>query len=119
VRAVGRPTDNLAAYEHYLQGLAFWTRRNVAEDRTRAIAAYRAAVEEDPDFAAAWTALASSQISDFATYAVIESSAAAEISLGRVRALSPTAPETMQLEARWAYMVERDYERGRTLLDSV
>jgi TolB-like protein len=58
-----RGTRNVRAYELYLLGLGRW---NVRGDRQlrQALGHFRAAVEEDPDFAMAWAAMAR-------TYAVL------------------------------------------------
>jgi TolB-like protein len=52
-------TADLGAYESYLRGRYLFLQRGVAS-LTEAVAAHRAAVEQDPDFADAWAALAQS-----------------------------------------------------------
>jgi TolB-like protein len=50
-------TANLGAYESYLRGRYLFLQRGVVS-LTEAVAALRSAVEQDPDFADAWAALA-------------------------------------------------------------
>ncbi|MGH6877273.1 MAG: tetratricopeptide repeat protein [Rhizomicrobium sp.] len=55
------PSGNLEAYNAYLEG-NFYGHRQSLEDARKAVAAYSAAVRLDPDYAAAWAALAPSEI---------------------------------------------------------
>jgi TolB-like protein/Flp pilus assembly protein TadD len=55
------PTQNVEAYELYLQGRAIWKRRG-AENLKRAIDLYQAAIGKDPAFARAHAALASAYV---------------------------------------------------------
>ena len=55
------PTQNVEAYELYLQGRAIWKRRG-AENLKRAIELYQAAIGKDPAFARAHAALASAYV---------------------------------------------------------
>jgi tetratricopeptide (TPR) repeat protein len=55
------PTQNVEAYELYLQGRAIWKRRG-AENLKRAIELYQAALGKDPAFARAHAALASAYV---------------------------------------------------------
>ena len=55
------PTQNVEAYELYLQGRAIWTRRG-AENLRRAIDLYQRAIGLDPAFARAHAALASAYV---------------------------------------------------------
>jgi TolB-like protein/Tfp pilus assembly protein PilF len=56
-----KPTENLEAYERYLQGRYFWQRRG--EDNIRhAIDLFEQATELDPMFARAWSSLAAAHI---------------------------------------------------------
>lgn len=51
-----RPTENLDAYQHYLQGRAF-TQRRTREDLLTALRYYEKALEEDPNYALAYVGL--------------------------------------------------------------
>ncbi len=57
----GHPTDNLDAYELYLQGRYFWQRRG-GDNIRKAIALFEQAIEIDPVFARAWSSLAAAYI---------------------------------------------------------
>ncbi len=54
---VAAPTDDLEAYQLYLQGRFFWNKRT-ADDFARAIELYERAIERDPEFALAYAGLA-------------------------------------------------------------
>ena len=56
-RIEDRPTTSLAAYDKYLKGRAHYYRYR-PEDNEQAIRLFRSAIDEDPEFAAAWAALA-------------------------------------------------------------
>ena len=58
---VQNPTDNLEAYELYLQGRYFWQRRGEDNIR-RAISLLGMATDLDPQFARAWSSLAAAHI---------------------------------------------------------
>jgi TolB-like protein len=53
-----RPTENLAAYDHYLRGLSYFHQRT-SDGLQRAIEAYEGAIELDRAFAPAYAGLAS------------------------------------------------------------
>jgi len=52
-----RPTENLKAFQYYMQGLSFAQRRT-REDLLTAISYYDRAIEEDPDYALAYAGFA-------------------------------------------------------------
>jgi TolB-like protein len=56
-----KPTENLRAYEHYLQGRYFWQRRGEDNIR-RAIDRFEQATKLDPQFARAWSSLAAAHV---------------------------------------------------------
>ncbi len=57
----GHPTENLEAYELYLQGRYFWQRRG-GENIRKAIGFFQEAIALAPDFARAWSSLAAAYI---------------------------------------------------------
>ena len=59
--AAGHPTENLEAYELYLQGRYFWQRRG-GDNIRKAIELFIEAIELAPDFARAWSSLAAAYI---------------------------------------------------------
>ncbi len=68
VAALGQPSTTVpAAYESYLRGRYFWNRRT-ADSLERAVAEYRAALQQDPNFALAHAGLADT----YATQALLE-----------------------------------------------
>jgi TolB-like protein/Flp pilus assembly protein TadD len=56
-----RPTENLAAFEIFLRGRHFWSRRG-ADNIRKAIQLFNEAIELDPGFARAWSSLAAAHI---------------------------------------------------------
>ncbi|HEX9652067.1 MAG TPA: tetratricopeptide repeat protein, partial [bacterium] len=60
-------TDNLAAYEHLLQGHEAIS-RYTKEDNERAIKHFKSALELDPAFVRAWAGLANAYVGRFARY---------------------------------------------------
>jgi serine/threonine protein kinase/Tfp pilus assembly protein PilF len=54
-----KPTDNMKAYNLYLQGRWFWNRRT-SEGMRKAIEYYNQAIEEDPRYALAYSGIADS-----------------------------------------------------------
>ncbi|HEX3666638.1 MAG TPA: tetratricopeptide repeat protein [Rhizomicrobium sp.] len=55
------PSGNLEAYNAYLEGI-FYAHRSAQKDGDQAVAALNVAVRLDPDYAAAWAALASAEL---------------------------------------------------------
>jgi DNA-binding winged helix-turn-helix (wHTH) protein/tetratricopeptide (TPR) repeat protein len=55
---VARRTTSVRAYEHYLQGIFHRSRRDANATVEPAIASFEAALQEDPEYAAAWAGLA-------------------------------------------------------------
>ena len=61
VLADSRPTENLEAYDLYYQGRYLWRLRG-REDVAKSVEYFEQALELDPDFARAWSALAAAQV---------------------------------------------------------
>jgi len=64
-----KPTENLDAYQAYLQGRYFWQRRG-EDNITRAIDLFKRAIDLDPDFARAWSSLGAAYIT-LPTYSAV------------------------------------------------
>jgi eukaryotic-like serine/threonine-protein kinase len=93
VRIAKRGTDNLRAYEAYLQGRYFWSRFE-PESFPKSIAAFMKAVELDPTFA-----LAHVGIADFYAWASIYGLVAPTIALPQMLA---SAREALHIDASLA-----------------
>jgi adenylate cyclase len=107
-----RPTENLAAYDLYLQARthSYLTRRG-AENREKLL---REAVAADPNFAEAWGQLAVTiaqfEFRDFEHSP--ERMAEADAAIGRAVRLAPESPETVRALGNYAYAGYRDYPRA-------
>ncbi|HJR52407.1 MAG TPA: adenylate/guanylate cyclase domain-containing protein [Gemmatimonadota bacterium] len=121
-RIAERPTEDVQAYEWYLKGRHFLSRRTVSTLR-QAIECFRKAVAADPSFAEAWVGLADGLVL-LATYSETplsevadEARAAAE----RALALSPDLGEAeislgFLANSEWQWEeAERRYRRGLDL----
>ncbi len=107
-----RGTQDLAAYEAYLQG------RQLAGAHTRAgtrdaIAAYARALDLDPAFAAAWTALAEAHTLAFEWYGrTTHDATQAELASARALALDPDSAETLTARGQALVAASRPDEAG-------
>ncbi len=101
-----KPTTSEVAYDHYIRGEGFRMRVRLQE----AIDAYEQATREDPDFAAAWAALARSRFHGNFVGTADATIADAELALEQARLLAPDAADTMLAEAVLADNFEETYE---------
>jgi TolB-like protein/Flp pilus assembly protein TadD/predicted Ser/Thr protein kinase len=94
-----RPTENLPAYDAYLQGEAVRAASADLESYRRAAAHYQDAVNRDPAFALAWARLAGIRSSLYA-YGTPDPAMArgAMDALGRARSLAPGSTATAMAE---------------------
>lgn len=109
-RLMERTTTQALAYEHYLRGLQLWDRRSEAEI-LRAIDHFRAAVEVDADYAAAWAGLSYAYLvlPEYSTRADVEDVRAASRAAAQ-RALDLDPEQSDALTAMgWGRLVQ-DYE---------
>ena len=114
----GIPTENLKAYQAYLRGTELGPKLTMQGIRG-AIAAYREAIELDPEFGDAWASLAFGLIrqyweegaEDGATpnEALIDESRQA---LERAQQLNPASAWTFIVESYFHYYAFRDYSSG-------
>jgi len=111
------PTENVAAYELYLQGKRFALGESEIGFDT-AVDLYREALKLDPDFALAWIGLAQAYINNFWTYGGdpkdLESCRDA---IDRAKAIDPDFPELYMAEGFYHYWGLLDYETALLNLD--
>jgi TolB-like protein/Tfp pilus assembly protein PilF len=114
-RAVtARPTDNPAAYEEYLRGIALGNKLTAApHDLTDAVAHFSRAVELDPKFALAWSLLS---VANTFAYAEAERTPQraeeAKKALEQARQLQPDGGEVDFAEGMYRYRVLRDFSNA-------
>ena len=107
-----RPTDNPAAYEAYLRGLALWNKLTGApQDLLDTVAHLSRAVELDPKFVVAWSLLS---VAHTFVYAESERTRAAggpgREALERAQRLQPDIGEVHFAEGMYRYRVLRAYD---------
>src|SRR5262249_45295584 len=105
-----KPTNNPAAYEAYLRGLAYDGRVSMNYDAENVIRSYERAVQLDPDFALAWARL--SRINAFLSFGDNDPVGrdAAKRALENAQRLAPNSPETLLALGYYQHLVLRDYE---------
>ncbi len=106
-----RPTENLAAYDLYLQVRFLSPSKARAETREKLL---QEAVDLDPSFAAAWAELAGNHAAFifFDWENTPERLALADAAMARAVRLAPDAPEVMTMLGTYAWMGYRDYARA-------
>jgi len=104
-----RPTASLEAYTHYLHGRELRA-GEVAPDALRgALAAYRRAVEIDPDFAAAWAELAAGHVDAMRLGGMrADDAEEARRAVEHAEALAPESPDTRKARGRYLHVVGGD-----------
>ncbi len=120
VALVEAPTDNLEAYNKYLQGRQLWHSRGIQNLQVSA-ALLEQAVELDPDFAEAWAALADSWllIPEYSESRSMETIPRARDAVNRALELKPGMPQALTTRAYLRFMydydwvnAERDFKRA-------
>jgi TolB-like protein/Tfp pilus assembly protein PilF len=106
-----KPTNNPEAYDAYLRGLAFETRRNYSMDaRRKAIDFFERAVQLDPNFAVAWAHLSRA---DASWYHGGDTTAArrdaAKNALENAQKLQPNSHETLLALGHYQFRMLREY----------
>jgi serine/threonine-protein kinase len=104
------PTENLEALDLYYQGLEYYrTRAGYGfESSRRAESTLAAAVEADPQFAAAWAALAQARAWQIRNGVETDTTGARE-ALDRAVALAPEERETIVAEGVYLYYAKADF----------
>ena len=111
------PTDNVAAYELYLQGKRFALGETEIGYDT-AVELYMEALKLDPDFKLAWVGLAYVYISSYWTYGgdPIDRDKARD-AIDTAKAIDPDFPELYMAEGAYYYWGLLDYETALLNLD--
>lgn len=113
------PTENLDAYDYYLQGHQYFLRTFSERDLRIAQRMYQRAVTIDPTFALAYARLseAHSYIYWFHYDHSHERAIAAREAAQRARQLAPDAPEVRRAVAYYLYHCQLDYKRALAEFD--
>jgi TolB-like protein/Tfp pilus assembly protein PilF len=112
-----KPTNNPAAYDAYLRGLAAEGQGlHSVYSRETAVGFYEQAVRLDPAFALAWSRLS---LADFDLYSSPNDPTdarrdAAKRALDMAQKLQPNSPETLLALATYQVVVLRDYELAKS-----
>jgi TolB-like protein len=110
------PTENSAAYDAYLRGLAFIRKTNFLE----AARTLQQAVTLDPDFAPAWALLSQAHARAYHNGDRTASRRdAAQHALKEAVRLQPDALETLRTQAYFQYWVLRDFAGARQRFEQV
>ena len=106
-----KPTQNAAAYDSYLRGVAI-DDAHTLETTERVAALYAEAVQLDPQFALAWArlAVARSQLYFNGLHLQTNSAAAVKDSADRAMSLQPELGETWLAQGVYRYRVLRDFQ---------
>jgi len=122
-KLVSAPTDNLEAYNKYLQGRQLWHSRG--ERNLQASAELlQEAVRLDPEFAEAWAALADAWLllPEYSASRSVETVAPARDAVNRALELMPDLPQALTTRAYLRFMhdyqwddAERDFQRALAL----
>jgi len=109
-----RSTDNVAAYNKYLQGRAMWHQRGQS-GLTAAIESLREAVKLDPGFSDAWTALADALVlmPEYGSPEVREYVAMARDANNRAMEIDPESAHALTTRAYFKLMYDYDYDGAR------
>jgi TolB-like protein/class 3 adenylate cyclase/Tfp pilus assembly protein PilF len=104
------PTEDLEALDLYYQGLEYNRRSGALSESSRlAVSTLAAAVEADPQFAAAWAALAQAHAWRLRTGAETDTTGARQ-ALDRAVALAPKSRETLVAEGIYLYYAKADFD---------
>ncbi|MEE9190506.1 MAG: protein kinase [Candidatus Neomarinimicrobiota bacterium] len=108
------PTDNLEAYEFYQQGKIIFNKGFTLEYFESAMAMFEKAVELDPDFVIAYTALCEAHLAKFFYHGSItkEHLQNAKVVLDKAKKLDPNHPSVHIAEGYYYYYGFRDYDNA-------
>jgi TolB-like protein/Tfp pilus assembly protein PilF len=114
-----KPTENPAAYEAYLRGLAVWNKLSSApSDFEDMIKSLSLAVELDPKFALAWAYLSVAQSYEYREFdPTPQRAAAAKEAYERALRLQPELGEAHFAQGMYFYKVPSDYDAALQALE--
>jgi TolB-like protein/Tfp pilus assembly protein PilF len=109
-----KPTNDPAAYEAYLRGLATWNKLAVLpEHSVELVRHFSRAVELDPKFALAWAYLSVAHSYNYSEFDRTPKRAGlAKETLDRALSLQPDLGEVHFAEGMYSYKVLHDYEKA-------
>jgi TolB-like protein/Tfp pilus assembly protein PilF len=111
------PTDNVAAYDLYLQARQFTLEESKLGNQ-QALAMYEEALRLDPDFTLALVGMADAHITTYWHYGGDPGERdKARAVIDRARAMNPDLPELSVIEGAYWYWGHLDYERALYHLD--
>jgi TolB-like protein/regulator of sirC expression with transglutaminase-like and TPR domain len=112
-----KATDNPAAYDAYLKGIANW---RTDGSKSQTVESLENAVRTDPGFALAWAALARSHSYNYFYYDTTPARRnAAEQALAQAERLQPDLPETQLARAYFQYWVLQDFKAAHDMLPAL
>jgi TolB-like protein len=116
-----KPTQNPAAYDAYLRGLALMDRTTAwAENAAQGIAAFEQAVKIDPELAPAWARLSYAQSRFYSGWEASDARRdAARRASEMATRLAPDSAETLIAQGFYRFWVERDYVGARSIFERV
>ena len=107
------PTDNIAAYDMYLQARRFSTLDVNAISIQTALELYKEALVLDPEFKQAWVYVANSHMLNYWNYGGDPANRElARAAIDRAREIDPDFPELYMAEGFYWYWGHLDYERA-------
>jgi len=114
-----KPTENPAAYEAYLRGLAVWNKlSSIPSDYEEMIKSLSQAVELDPKFALAWAYLSVAQSYEYQEFDPAPQRAAeAKSAYEQALRLQPDLGEAHFAEGMYFYKVRADYDAALQALE--
>jgi TolB-like protein len=113
-----RPTQNPAAYEAYLRGVARWRNVDIVK-RLQATHDFEDAVRLDSQFVDAWARIARANALAYRWNATVEAKTEAEKSLASAMRVGSGQPEVQLAQGFYQHWVLRDYENARRTFESL
>ena len=107
-----KPTENLEAYNYYLQGKVYAARSTLKKDAEIAVQLYEKAVELDPSFVVAYAALSRARIWLRWNFGQIDQAPKAKEAIEKAQQLAPDLAATHLALGYYYYWGSRDYDKA-------